>query len=149
MDASPELINQLVLEELISRRSESVAAVANSYLRGTVLVAVATTQISITATLGTSGSIKVALMLWALASGVMGLITFWPRKKQEFTARFIKQHLSTSGRNAVLSYQEYLECGYLEEQAVVTRNALLHKIGFSMALFSFFPMLTIVLIGGM
>jgi hypothetical protein len=145
--ASPELINQVVLDELISRRSESMAAVANSYLRGTVLVALSTTQISIIVTLNSYGSLKVALMLWALVSGALGLITFWPRKKIEFTAKFMKDYLATMGRNTVLSYQAYLESEYLQEQAVLTRNSLLHKIGFSMALFSFFPMLAIVLVG--
>lgn len=146
---STDEVDRLIVDELMMRRTESVSALSNVYLRGTVLVALASTQIGITVTLDACSGVKSVMVLLALTSGLLGLVTFWPRKKKEFKPSFMRSHLLEQGSNFLISYQENLEAEYKSDQLVIRKSSLLQKIGYSIALFSFFPMLLVIFAEGM
>jgi hypothetical protein len=110
-----DAVDRLIVDELIVRRTESVSALASVYLRGTVLVALASTQVGIAVTLDARREVKFVIILLALISGLLGLKTFWPRKKKEFKPEVMRIHLLKQGENFLLSYQENLQAEYKED----------------------------------
>jgi hypothetical protein len=124
----------LILRELILRRQEAHSALANLYLRGTVLLAVAVTETGIIANLRLSAWIAISLHSLLIVASLMGLVSFWLKKTQKFKVEFMDSFLERQGHNAAKSYREYIQSDYEKIEKAVTVRTRSVKFGFALRL---------------
>lgn len=126
--------NELLLQELILRRQEANSALSNLYLRGTVLLAVAITEIGFSTSFRIFSWLTIAVHGSLILASLLGLVSFWPQKTQKFTIEFMNSFMKKPGQNAPDAYRRYLESDYLEVEKAVTSRTRYVKVGFMLCL---------------
>jgi hypothetical protein len=137
----------LVVEELKLRRSDLVASRANLYLRGTVLSAISAGQIMGIAPISMPGALKTSLYLILFAAFACGLLSFWPRRKNQYTIELLRSYLLDHGEASILGYQKYLSEECQEDRKSVSQLNWFVVAGFLFSGLGFITLAISTLIG--
>ena len=137
----------LVVEELKLRRTDLVAARANLYLRGTVLSAISAGQIMGIAPLAMPCAIKTSLYWILFAAFTCGLLSFWPRRKNQYTIELLRSYLLDHGEMSILGYQKYLSEESEEDRKSVSHLNWFVVAGFVLSGLGFITLAITTLIG--
>lgn len=139
-------VEDLLLKETLWRREDANSALANLYLRGTVLTALAISEIGL---LDYSNDLFV--VYWSLyailsAAAILGVISFWPRKALKYKLSTIEETLMRKTSEANTWYLEFVKADYLDLEKLITRKTVLIKIGFIICVAAL-PLLFFIRIG--
>jgi hypothetical protein len=137
----------LVVEELKLRRSDLIASRANLYLRGTVLSAISAGQIMGIAPLPMPCVIKTSLYWILLVAFICGLISFWPRRKNQYTIALLRSYLLDHGERSILGYQKYLTEENEEDRKSLSHLNWFIVAGFLLSGLAFISLALTTLIG--
>jgi hypothetical protein len=133
-------VNELIVRELLERRSELQAATANLYLRGTVLAALCASQVIALMNAGGCRGVRICLFALLSLAFVLGLSAFWPRKKPQYTIELLRDYLSDHGKISILGYQKYLSEDYDESRVLINKLNWCIVFGFCISGVCFIPM---------
>lgn len=145
-DSSNNTIDQLMLQEILWRREEANSALSNLYLRGTVLTALAISVLGLIASSTVSLEVRLFFAVVLSAVAILGLITFWPHKKQKYKLATIETTLKENETQASRFYMEFVEKDFSQIEIAITRKTSLIKIGFIICIASV-PAQAILMIG--
>lgn len=139
-------VEEIILQEALWRREEANSALANLYLRGTVLMALAISEIGLVASSPGRPEVVLSLLVALSVASILGLVAFWPRRKQKFKLTAIRQTLNEDANNATRGYLEFVQADYVEVEAAISRRTTTIKIGYLVCVVAL-PVLFFVLMG--
>ncbi len=125
--------DSLILQELVLRRQEAHAALSSLYLRGTVLLAVAVTELGMVVGLKALPAMAIPLLAFVILASVLGLVSFWPMKSRNFKIEFMESFLKRQGLSAAKSYRAYIQADCKKMEEAVTIRTRYVKSGFSVS----------------
>ncbi len=139
-------VDEIILQEALWRREEANSALANLYLRGTVLMALAISEIGLVASSPSRPEVQLSFLVALSVASILGLVAFWPRRKQKFKLTAIRQTLNEDANNAARGYLEFVQADYVEVEATISRRTTPIKIGYLICVVAL-PVLFSVLMG--
>lgn len=145
-NSSPVAVESLILQEALWRREEADSALSNLYLRGTVLIAVAISEIGLVDSSKSCPAMSWTLLTLLVAAAYLGLMAFWPRKKSKYKLQTIKSAINKDVPNSERIFREFVTKDYEDVEKSIKLRMRFLKAGFIMCA-AVLPLLVISMMG--